>query len=189
MFDYRKLETEAGRKELFDLATRYYKVTHDAVRRYDPHHLILGDRYEGRGRMAREVLLAAKPFVDVLSFQHFGTPTRIQQDLSRWAAEVERPTLLADSGGKQVLPDGSQRHDVTVYRDIMKVATELPDCIGFHLCGAYLKNRVRRKGLRAADETPDEEVITGIRQVNQEARSWLDSASPQLRSESAETAR
>ena len=46
MFDPARLESEAGRTELFKLAERYYRVTHDAIRRYDPHHLILGDRYE-----------------------------------------------------------------------------------------------------------------------------------------------
>ena len=37
------LETAEGRAELQALATQYYKVLHDAIRRYDPHHLILGE--------------------------------------------------------------------------------------------------------------------------------------------------
>jgi hypothetical protein len=44
LFDPEKLQTDAGKAELHRLATRYYRVTHDAIRRYDPHHLILGDR-------------------------------------------------------------------------------------------------------------------------------------------------
>ncbi|MCZ6675330.1 MAG: hypothetical protein O7C75_20565 [Verrucomicrobia bacterium] len=46
IFDEKKLDSQAGRDELRVLTAQYYKVTHDAVRLYDPNHLILGDRYE-----------------------------------------------------------------------------------------------------------------------------------------------
>ena len=46
IFDPERLKSEAGRKELTRLARANYPTTHDAIRRYDPHHLILGDRYE-----------------------------------------------------------------------------------------------------------------------------------------------
>ena len=48
LFDPEKLKTEAGRQELHALATTYYRTTHDAIRRYDPHHLILGRPLRGR---------------------------------------------------------------------------------------------------------------------------------------------
>ncbi|MHC4517714.1 MAG: agarase, partial [Planctomycetota bacterium] len=35
LFDPHRLEMPAGRRELFELAQTYYKVTHDAIRRYD----------------------------------------------------------------------------------------------------------------------------------------------------------
>jgi len=50
LFDAKKLESQAGRDELRALATRYYQVTHAAIRRYDRNHLILGDRYEAARR-------------------------------------------------------------------------------------------------------------------------------------------
>ncbi len=56
LFDPGKLANEAGRRELFELATQYYRVTHDAIRRYDPHHLILGDRYEINAPLPVEVV-------------------------------------------------------------------------------------------------------------------------------------
>jgi hypothetical protein len=191
MFDHRKLATAAGRQELFDLATRYYQTVHDAIRRYDRHHLILGDRYEGRGRMAREVLLAARPFVDVLSFQHFGTPAQIRQDLDRWSQELEMPTLLADSGKHVRVGEGSpvRRHDAQVYGEIMEVARQMPHCVGFHLCGAYLRNRIRHTGLLDENEAPDEEAIAGIAAANHRAQAWLVAAAraalPSLRDEPA----
>ncbi len=174
MFDFKKLETEAGRTELFDLATRYYQVTHDAIRRYDKHHLIFGDRYEGRGRMAEQVLQAAKPFVDVLSFQYFGTPENIRKDLNYWSETIGMPTLLADSA-KHIRPDKEspeRTHDTAVYGQIMDVCMEMPHCLGVHLCGAYTENRIRYTGLLHEDETPTD-AVEGITEVNRKAAAWL----------------
>lgn len=69
IFDPERLESEVGRRELTELAYHYYKTTHDAIRRYDRHHLILGDRYEANAPIALQVIQAASLFVDVLSFQ------------------------------------------------------------------------------------------------------------------------
>jgi hypothetical protein len=172
IFDPAKLQTDAGRAELTRLATRYYQVTHDAVRRYDRHHLILGDRYEVNAPVAEEVLLAARPYVDAFSFQHFGPAEKIRADLARFAALTGKPVLLADSAGNQKLPDGTVRNDPIKYHDTLRALREVPACVGFHLCGAYLRNRTRNRGLRGPDETPDQVAIAGITAANREMAEW-----------------
>ncbi len=52
-------------KFLYVLAQRYYRVAHDAVRRCDANHLILGDRYHSYCPIP--VAKAAGPYVDVAS--------------------------------------------------------------------------------------------------------------------------
>lgn len=156
LFDYRKLESEAGRQELAALATRYYKVLHDAVRRYDANHLLLGDRYEGKGRMANEVLQAAGPYVDVISFQHFGRPEEIAADLNRWAGRTGKPVLLADS-----------------YSGSMPLMRAIPDCIGYHACGSYSKNKIRGGALLDMREQPIGDAVEKIRVTNRETLAWL----------------
>jgi hypothetical protein len=47
------------------LARRYYQLAHDSIRRYDTHHLLLGDRYAQYCPL--EVTRAAKRYVDVVS--------------------------------------------------------------------------------------------------------------------------
>lgn len=173
IFDPEKLKAAAGRAELTRIATRYYQVTHDAIRRYDRNHLILGDRYEANALVADEVLLAAKPFVDVFSFQHFGPPAKIRTDLARFAARTGKPVLLADSAGSQRLPDGTVRNDPVKYRDTLLALREVPACVGFHLCGAYLRNRTRNRGLRGPDEVPDQVAIDGITAANQAMNAWV----------------
>lgn len=47
------------------LAGKYYQLCHDVIRRHDPNHLILGDRYASWYPQA--VAKAAAPYVDVIS--------------------------------------------------------------------------------------------------------------------------
>lgn len=172
LFDPKELETEAGRTRLFEMATQYYKVTHDAIHRYDPHHLILGDRYEAKAPLPVEVVKAAKPYVDVLSFQHFGKPDQVKQDFETWYEQTGMPILLADGAGSRPRPDGTRGNDGEHYAKVLEVLRSNPGCVGFHLCGAYLQNRVRNRGLRNENNEPDMEAIRLITKANQEAAEW-----------------
>ena len=169
MFDPEQLKTAAGRKELHALATSYYRVTHEAVRRYDPHHLILGDRYEAGAPIADEVIEAALPYVDVLSFQHFAPLEKVTANLTHWHAKTGKPVLLADYAAVVKHPDGSQSHNGEVYAQTLAALRELPGCVGLHLCGAYLRNETRKRAIRAADETPDTEAIEAITRANRQS--------------------
>jgi hypothetical protein len=173
LFDPERLASEAGRRELGELAGCYYRVTHDAVRRYDRNHLILGDRYEAAAPLADEVVEAALPYVDVLSFQDFKPPAQVGADLTRFHLRFGKPVLLADGGVSRTRPDGSKEHDPAGYGRLLETVRTVDGCIGLHLCGAYLKNRHRRRGLRDEDESPDVEAINAIRQANREATQWM----------------
>jgi len=174
LFDPEKLKTDTGRRELFELATRWYRITHDAIRRYDKNHLILGDRYEANRPIADEVLEAAKPFVDVFSFQHFAKPDLVAQNLDRWHRKTGKPVLLADYAVTIRAPDGSQRHSGAGYAEMLRRLRELPGCVGAHLCGAYLRNECRKRGLRDAAERPDEETLRSIIEANRETNVWIN---------------
>lgn len=176
LFDPEKLKSEAGRKELYDLATRYYRVTHDAIRRYDKHHLILGDRYEANAPVAMEVINAAKPFVDVLSFQDFKDPAA---HLAEWHARTDKPVLWADgSNGIRATDPVSgasyTRNNGAWYAKVLQGLRDCPGAVGAHLCGAYVRNRVRNRGLRDERDQPDEENITLIRKAHRATSDWVN---------------
>ncbi len=153
IFDLERLETESGRKELFELASTYYKTAHDAIRRYDPHHLIFGDRYEVNAAIAPEVAEAANPYVDVLSFQDFRDPVR---HLDEWHRRTGKPVLLADAAKVRAPEaDGFVRNDGEWYSEVLEGLFWNPGCVGFHLCGAYQRNKARRRGLLDEMERPD----------------------------------
>ena len=48
-----------------------------------------------------------------------------------------------------------------------------PGAIGAHLCGGYIRNRFRRKGLVDEREQPDQEAIDEIQQGSEGVARWL----------------
>jgi hypothetical protein len=164
-FDPERLKSDAGRQELFELASRYYQVTHDAIRRYDPNHLIFGDRYEAKAPLPDEVLRAAVPYIDVLSFQYFSTPEQIVPDFQRWHEQTGLPILLADAC--------APGREAATYGPMIRALRELPCCIGWHLCGAYLRNRCRKAGFRDENDEIDEALVGPIREANRETEAWV----------------
>ncbi len=172
MFDPDRLKTEAGRKELTHLAQRYYQVTHDAIRRYDPNHLILGDRYEANAPIANEVVQAALPYVDVLSFQDFREPVT---HLDHWHKTTGKPVLLADAAKIKWLTEPREftRNNGQWYTETLTELFKNPGCIGFHLCGAYQRNKARRYGLLDELENPDTENVRLMQAANREIMQWM----------------
>jgi len=174
LFDPDKLETKAGRAELRNLATQWYKVTHDAIRRYDPHHLILGDRYEANAALPIEVVEAAAPYVDVLSFQDFRDPVA---HLAEWYRQTGKPVLWADGAHtiKTTSPDGETclHTDGKWWGEALAGLRQNPGCIGAHICGAYIRNRSRRRGLLDPFENPDTPNVKLITDANRQMESWV----------------
>jgi hypothetical protein len=147
LFDPEKLKSEAGKKELFRIASRYYKVTNEAIRRYDRNHMIFGDRYEAARPLAEEVIKAALPYIDALCFQHFAPPEKIVANLNYWHSFTGLPTLVADCC-HQIRDEitGYMKHSPDGYPEIYRLLRETPSCIGFHLCGAYLETDAAKEG-------------------------------------------
>jgi hypothetical protein len=173
LFDPDDLETDSGRRRLTEMAGRYYKVTHDAIRRYDTNHLILGDRYEAAAPLPIEIVRAAAPYIDVISFQHFAQPEKIVENLAVWRERFDLPTLVADCCHATKSPDGYAHHNVSRYGTTLELLRKEPSCIGYHLCGAYIANRVRKRGLRNEQDQADTDVIRGIARANSEMKQWV----------------
>ncbi len=166
IFDPDRLKTKAGRKELSELANQYYKAIHDAIRRYDTHHLLLGDRYEANASIAMEVINAAKPYVDVISFQDFRDPVK---HLDEWHRKTDKPVLLADAAGVNFQSsEFFKPNNGAWYAKTLSELFENPGCIGFHLCGAYQRNKARRRGLLDELERADQQHIDQMTSANQQ---------------------
>jgi hypothetical protein len=185
MFDPARLARPDGEGELFELATRYYKVMHQAVRRYDPNHLILGDRYDANCPLPDAVLRAAAPCVDVISLQDFDVNGMCQR-IARAAEIADRPVLLCDAiVAMRPLVDGGAPAEAYAqgWLKMVRAIRAVPACVGIHVCGSYLRNEVRfarwrHLGCRDARNQPVAPMVKAFQMANADTATWLAAFAP-----------
>ena len=175
-----------GKENLLRVASRYYQVIHDAIRRYDANHLLLGDRYKadrvipvGAGRvngLPEPVLRAMKSTVDVLSVEYYRPTATIEEDLARWYGLTGKPILMADSAflaptdalevspdSPCYVPDQAARGDA--YCRHARRLYSNPLVIGWHWC-AFGRSSGRKSGLLDGKDKPYEECVRRMRDFN-----------------------
>ena len=107
---------------------------------------------------------AALPYVDVLSFQDFRDPAL---HLDQWYKKTGKPVLLADGAGITEGEGIYKRTDGSWYARQIETLFNNPGCVGFHLCGAYQRNKARARGLLEEQEHPDSENVKLIQKINE----------------------
>jgi hypothetical protein len=165
--------------KLFEIASKYYETIHRHIRTYDPHHLILGDRYNGDNELPEVVLEAAKPYIDVLSVQYYpgndqasrekmitharglyervGKPILIP-DIGNWTATELNPQRTMDG-----VPDQATRarHYIDTFTDLVRE----PWLLGWHWCG-YVENLSRGWGMKDPWDQPYTEYVDPVAEFN-----------------------
>lgn len=163
---------------LFEVATKYYETMASAIRRYDPNHLILGDRYNGNKGIPEPVLKAMRPYVDVLSVQYFPGCTaadrkQMRDDLARWQAITGKPVIVADIGNwcpthlnpNRVSPITDQAGRGRDYVEALDAVIHEPWLVGWHWC-AYLENTARGWGIKDPYDKPYDDFVGPVREFN-----------------------
>ena len=102
----------------------------------------------------------------MLSFQDFRDPVN---HLKEWHKKTGKPVLLADAARMkwQTAPGEFTRNEGGWYAETIAELFRDPGCVGFHLCGAYQRNRARRYGLLDEQEQPDQENVALIKAANE----------------------
>ena len=90
-----------------------------------------------------------------------------------WHQKTGKPVLLADHAAVISHPDGLLSHDGAGYARMLETLRQIPGCIGYHLCGTYLRNETRQRALRDAFEKPDSEALKSIQEANRAAAEWM----------------
>lgn len=131
---------------IFLLAGRYYQLVHNAIRRHDTNHLILGDRFPGW--YPQSVARAARPYVDVIStnygadwtdgrFSHFyldtlhrltGKPVLVTEYYM--CAVENRSGNRNSTAGFPVVQ--TQRERAASFRTNLRLFAALPYVVGAH---------------------------------------------------------
>jgi len=170
------------------VAEQYYKVCTEAIRRYDPHHLILGSRMAGTA--PRPVLEACGKYCDVISMNHYrktgefgdrqlgaiaaltGKPIMITE--FSWRA-MENNTGCLNSKGADVTVE-TQADRATCFRRYATAALEQPFIVGYDWFQYFdqpphgrFDGEDSNYGLVDIDNNIYEEITTAITEINSQA--------------------
>ncbi len=128
------------------ICEQWYRVYHDAIRRYDKNHLILGDRNTLHLQPLPEFAIRIMSrYVDVLSVNVMGPPDIVYEVLEDATRYWDGPIHLADTGaGIYEGPPAKAGYTARnldefemVYAGMMQMGVEHPQIIGFGWCGFY----------------------------------------------------
>jgi hypothetical protein len=137
-------ETRDNIKFLQVCVDKYYQVARDAIRKYDPNHLFVGDKINANTDSLDTVLPVVQKYVDVLMYQMYARYEIQQVKLDRWAGKYNKPIINGDSGYSQVAdglpwPFGpiaaTEEIRAQWTREFMEQAFARPEFIGWHNCG------------------------------------------------------
>jgi hypothetical protein len=77
------------------LATDYFRLTTELVRKYDPNHLILGVRFKGYA--PREVVRASKNYTDAQSLNYYVNDARLDAEMFKsMYDESDQPVIISE---------------------------------------------------------------------------------------------
>lgn len=129
------------------ICAQWYKVYHDAIRRYDQNHMLLGDRNTLHLQYypAEWAYYIMKEYVDVLSVNIMGPPDFIYDLMEEAARNWTGPILMADTGAgiytgepaKSTFQSADLEEWEAVYGGLVQMTMDHPQIIGFGWCGYY----------------------------------------------------
>jgi hypothetical protein len=165
------------------VVSTYFKTVHDAIRKHDPHHLILGSRFHGQASTQDLCYTAAGPYVDVVSINYYHRWTPRQAELDRRADLASKPLLITewyakgtDSGLKNQAGAGftvsSQQERGYFYENFTLGLLQNRNVVGWHWF-RYIddgdlktKGKSSNKGIVDLDFKPYPELCDSMRSVH-----------------------
>lgn len=125
------------------VADRYFEITCNAIRKYDPNHLCMGSRFYGPEKDNAAVFAAAGKHLDVVSVNYYNVWTPENHSLRNWAKWSGKPVMItewytkgADTGMVNSSGAGwiveTQRDRGLFYQNYTIALLESKVCVGWH---------------------------------------------------------
>lgn len=161
------------------ICDEWYRVYSGAVRKYDPNHLILGDRNTIHlSPLADYAIHIMGRYVDVLSINVMGPADTFYEVMEQVTRHWDGPIHMADTGAG-VIGDwakaGYQTRDTAeldgLYESYMRAGLEHPQLVGFGWCGYYETPSSRSGIVDSRDDEPLAERVPLMKRWNQ----WMES--------------
>ena len=137
-------ETRDNIEFLQKVVAKYYQTTRDAIRRYDPNHLFVGDKINANTDALDTLLPITSQFTDIVFYQMYARYEVQKPGLDRWYRTADKPLINGDSAFTMITdtmprPYGpvadniEQRAEWTA--EFFRNAFARPEFIGWHYCG------------------------------------------------------
>ncbi|MBT3381494.1 MAG: hypothetical protein HN742_21695 [Lentisphaerae bacterium] len=148
-------ETRDNIEFLKKTVATYYETARDALRRYDPNHMFIGDKVNANTDSLDTVLPITSQYADVVFYQMYARYEVQEPGMNRWSGIADKPLINGDSAFTMVTdtmprPYGpvadsiEQRAEWTT--EFFRKAFARPDFVGWHYCGLIdAPNLVPRK--------------------------------------------
>ena len=85
---------------LEDVVRYYYRTASEAIRRYDPDHLIIGSRLHGLPRQRKEIVKACAEYCDIVSINIYSMwvpeDSYFKSKYSAWVADYDKPFMVSE---------------------------------------------------------------------------------------------
>jgi len=123
---------------------RYYTVAVAAIRRYDRHHLIVGDKLNGNTDPQDAIVKLAAQHMDLIFYQMYGYWEEQKPLLDRWSRLTGKPMFNGDSSYAVPYDDmpnpygphcRDQQERARRFREFGENAFARPDFVGWSWCG------------------------------------------------------
>ena len=148
-------ETRDNVEFLQRAVAKYYQTGRDAIRRYDPNHMFVGDKINANTDTLDTVLPITSRFTDIVFYQMYARYEVQKPGLDRWSKMVDKPLINGDSAFTMITdnvprPYGpvadslEQRAEWTA--EFFRSAISRPEFVGWHYCGLIdASNLIPRK--------------------------------------------
>jgi len=188
--------TDADRQAFLAYALdRYYRITTNAIRKYDSNHLCLGPRLHGRALSLPSIFKAAGKYVDVLSVNYYGAWGPDPNRMAMWSRESGRPFTITEfyaKGQDSSLPNNTgagwlvptQKDRGRFYQHFTLGLLESKSCVGWHWfkyrdnnpedLSTDPSNRDSNKGIVNYQYKPYLPLLEQMEQLNSEVYALID---------------
>jgi hypothetical protein len=138
------------------VAGNYYRITAEAIKRYDPNHLYLGSRLHGGALSKPSIYLEAAKYVDIISINCYNVWTPSKGSMDMWSsggkpflitefyAKAEDSGLTNESGAGWLVKTQTDR--AKFFENFVLALIGHPGCVGFHHF-KYIDDPDSNKGL------------------------------------------
>ncbi|MCP4262140.1 MAG: agarase [Planctomycetes bacterium] len=136
--------TDADRQAFIVYAfDQYYRITTNAIRKYDSNHLCLGSRLHGRALRLPYIFKVAGKYLDVVAVNCYGAWQPDPERMAMWSRESGKPFIITEfyakghdsglannSGAGWLVP--TQKDRGRFYQNFTLGLLESKSCVGWH---------------------------------------------------------